>query len=430
MVAIFLVLIGALSVPVHGLDTSEDLEQLEVIEAFLRDDTTDNAIAAASAMLRKIDRGQGGLDHLKKVLRGRLAKPTGDNLRAIGEGYRYLFWDAVDREENSEVLVKLFRGLVAYEGNNLAETFADAPLALLERTGEHAIAESAIQKALREVDLGSHNSARLHIALGKILTEQGKFDAALALFNEAEKSELESHGETLNAFWYDPKSLDLLLYRGDLYSMRGEVDAAERQWKRALSVKVQAGLSIDETDPFAERIRKARLATGRDPNYLVEFLGEEEPQIRKRRILETAITQDVRVSSFFLKSLTGERVSLEAVLGKVVVINSWATFCAPCIRELPDLERLAGMYADDSGVTFLTMATDRDTSVVSRWVRQTGMRLPVLLDDFSGDLDILRGLPQTTFIDRDGNIRFRVAGSREHLIEEFAWRIDLLKGQK
>ena len=91
--------------------------------------------------------------------------------------------------------------------------------------------------------------------------------------------------------------------------------------------------------------------------------------------------------------------------GKAVVLNLWATWCIPCVREMPALDDLAHLvWRDDIAV--LPVSSDRGgAAVVQRFFAEHGIRnLPVLLDPMSAlahDLDV-RGIPTTLLIDRNG----------------------------
>ncbi len=88
-----------------------------------------------------------------------------------------------------------------------------------------------------------------------------------------------------------------------------------------------------------------------------------------------------------------------------VVLNLWATWCVPCVREMPALDDLAGLVARD-GVVVLPVSSDRGgADTVQRFYADRGIRnLPVLLDPQSRMAHGLgvSGIPTTLLIDRDG----------------------------
>ena len=101
----------------------------------------------------------------------------------------------------------------------------------------------------------------------------------------------------------------------------------------------------------------------------------------------------------------GNARSLADYAGKGVVLNLWATWCVPCVREMPMLSDLAKLVAAD-GIVVLPVSSDRGgAAVVKRFYGEHGIdNLPVLLDPsgaMARGLDV-RGIPTTLLIDRTG----------------------------
>jgi len=99
--------------------------------------------------------------------------------------------------------------------------------------------------------------------------------------------------------------------------------------------------------------------------------------------------------------------------GKGVVLNFWATWCAPCVREMPSLDRLQALVEKD-GIVVLPLSIDREgLPVAKRFYEKNELRnLPVLVDKTREALHRLsiRGLPTTVLIDPSGNEIGRVTG--------------------
>jgi len=112
-----------------------------------------------------------------------------------------------------------------------------------------------------------------------------------------------------------------------------------------------------------------------------------------------------------LKDVDGRPHDLAEYRGKVVVVNFWATWCAPCRDELPSLERLRDAMR---GRPFEVLAVNvgEGESRVKRFLAEVPLRLPVLLDR-DGDAQRVwkvRGLPATFLLDPEGSIRFWYLG--------------------
>jgi thiol-disulfide isomerase/thioredoxin len=112
----------------------------------------------------------------------------------------------------------------------------------------------------------------------------------------------------------------------------------------------------------------------------------------------------------------GEAMSLADFRGKVVLLNIWATWCAPCRREMPTLERL---QAELGGADFEVVALSIDRNrlpVVKEFYEELGLQELGMYVDASGkasrELSAL-GVPTTLLIDREGNELGRLAGPAE-----------------
>ena len=112
------------------------------------------------------------------------------------------------------------------------------------------------------------------------------------------------------------------------------------------------------------------------------------------------------VSDFELKDLKGKLVRLSDYKGRVVLINFWATWCAPCKQEIPHLNRMFKSY-QDQGFTVLAISTDspQTQSQVGRLARRWAV---TTLLDLEGQVVAMlnpRGVaPYTLFVDRQGRM--------------------------
>ena len=114
--------------------------------------------------------------------------------------------------------------------------------------------------------------------------------------------------------------------------------------------------------------------------------------------------------SWRLLTLGGERLTLAAFRGRVIVINSWATWCEPCVAELRSLTALRNAVPD-TGVVFVLIAPQQ-REPVRQFVTRRGLALPVYLET-SRPPSVFRfeAVPTTWIIDRRGAIVFRHRGA-------------------
>jgi thiol-disulfide isomerase/thioredoxin len=115
-----------------------------------------------------------------------------------------------------------------------------------------------------------------------------------------------------------------------------------------------------------------------------------------------------------LKDLDGKPHDLAQYRGKVVVLNFWATWCAPCVKEMPALQRLADRLAGEKFV-LITVNFGESETQIRPFIEKLGVRFPVWIDrDMSATQAwVDKGLPTTFVIDSGQKIRYRVLGDFE-----------------
>ncbi len=124
--------------------------------------------------------------------------------------------------------------------------------------------------------------------------------------------------------------------------------------------------------------------------------------------------------SFTLQDLKGNQISLSDFQGKVVILDFWATWCPPCVKEIPHFIALYEQYKD-RGFAIVGISVDRGgISVVKSFARKYQVNYPILMTD--GQVDKAYGgipsIPTTFVIDSAGNIRRKYVGYREKAVFE------------
>jgi thiol-disulfide isomerase/thioredoxin len=114
---------------------------------------------------------------------------------------------------------------------------------------------------------------------------------------------------------------------------------------------------------------------------------------------------EAALGSHALRMLDGSSTTLASLHGQVVVVNFWATWCAPCRRELPRLDAMDRKLSS-RGARFVAVSIDESRENTRAFVRSGKLKLAVAQDGPEGlahDLD-LRNVPATIVLDADGRV--------------------------
>lgn len=108
-------------------------------------------------------------------------------------------------------------------------------------------------------------------------------------------------------------------------------------------------------------------------------------------------------------------ISLADYHGKVVFLNFWATWCPPCQREMPEIQKLSEKYQNSEDIAILTVVMpggqEMDAAGIKKFLKEKGFTMPVIFDDgrLSSSFQIT-SLSTTYMFDRDGNVYGSVVG--------------------
>lgn len=116
---------------------------------------------------------------------------------------------------------------------------------------------------------------------------------------------------------------------------------------------------------------------------------------------------------FTIATPSGGKFRLSEHRGKAVMINFWATWCPPCLEELPAMERLYRQHKD-AGFTLVAVSVDADPAKVTPFLTSHKLTFPVGLDprmDLANSYAV-RALPSSFIVDRAGNLAALAIGPR------------------
>ncbi|MFQ5432686.1 MAG: TlpA disulfide reductase family protein [Nitrospinota bacterium] len=148
------------------------------------------------------------------------------------------------------------------------------------------------------------------------------------------------------------------------------------------------------------------------------------PPLQKQEISKRAPASPMRgkpVPSFALPDLNGKIVTMDQHRGKIVFINIWATWCAPCREEMPSMEALYNKLKGDK-FAMLAISIDEDgLKSVGPFVEEYGLTFPILLDPSSKTSKKFKttGVPETFIVNKDGIIIYHSLGPENWERPEF-----------
>ncbi|HLA62600.1 MAG TPA: TlpA disulfide reductase family protein [Nitrospiraceae bacterium] len=134
----------------------------------------------------------------------------------------------------------------------------------------------------------------------------------------------------------------------------------------------------------------------------------------------------MQAEDFHLTDLEGKQQSLSQYRGKIVLVNFWATWCKPCITEMPSMQKIYDKLRD-KGFVVLAVNELEDDAKVREYIKRYGYTFPVLMDrdnKVANQFGVF-GLPLSVFIDEKGVVQEYVKGGllTEQKIDETVARI-------
>jgi peroxiredoxin len=127
------------------------------------------------------------------------------------------------------------------------------------------------------------------------------------------------------------------------------------------------------------------------------------------------ITTGDRGPEFTLPAPNGRSVSLSDFRGKVVMVHFWATWCPPCVEELPTLAKMNQSLAGKDFELLAVSVDEGGADAVTSFMQRNNLNVPVLLDTshaVSSQYGTYK-FPETYILDREGIVRYKVIGPRD-----------------
>lgn len=381
--------------------TDDQQEKIHYLENVLNFDISNRMPFVYSGLLRLYEH----YDSTKVVPLARKAisvVPPIEERRVPSNGYHFLYryYLKHDTLKAIELAYELFESknqdpdLYTRIANNLLKIGKEIPLAI-------NLIKKSIQLNKPENVFGLRYFGRAsYTGLKENAEKQQAYFLSSLGWAYYQNGEYEKAIETLNsasgiAEWAEAK----------IYDRLGQTYEKLEQWENAIKAYSKS-LSYEEND----RIRKA-LVNFSSKTSLEEIHVPQKKSINiDSLIIEAQLAEAIEAPDFTLKNMNGEKVALKDYRGKVVLLDFWASWCGPCIAELPYLQKLMKSYENNSSVIFLTISTDIEPEVVKKFVKENNYTFPVLMNNGTSIQYNVKGIPVLFIIDQNGFIRYRHLG--------------------
>ena len=234
-------------------------------------------------------------------------------------------------------------------------------------TSGHYDEAIATARAFRAIATTPAEKSYAEATRGRVLFVQAEPDSGThydpTLLNKADAA-------FKSALTLDPRNSTALLLDGEVLVHLGQIESARTEFKACLA-------SITPDDPSYGRTRRF----AEHPNLALQQMAP----------------------AFTVTALDGSRFNLDQMNGRVVLIDFWATWCVPCLKELPHIKQIAKDFAGQP-LVILSISWDEDEHTWKDFIRKNGMTWPQYHDANHrlGQLFQIEGLPSYFTIDSEG----------------------------
>ena len=170
---------------------------------------------------------------------------------------------------------------------------------------------------------------------------------------------------------------------------------------------------LSDRAKMAQLYRKEKNSEAGLGDLVLDAYDRMSAAVEKRAGIQKERDPNARVTDpmdFTLTGVEGKPLNLKSLRGKVVILDFWATWCAPCRVQHPLYEQVKQRFKDRDDVVFLAINTDEDPSVVPPFLERAGWSKTVYYEDGLSNLLRVSSIPTTIVIDKQGQIFTRMNG--------------------
>lgn len=222
------------------------------------------------------------------------------------------------------------------------------------------------------------------------LTTSKQGDVAPPIISDIKPMSITDSSATITWTTNEPATSQVKYGRTSSYGSNTQLDGTYTNYHRVTI----AGLASDTLYHFAVR------STDASGN---EVVSQADNQFRTKAPISIGPYEGNRAPDFTLQDIYGKQVSLSSFHGKKVIVNFWATWCGPCVSEMPHFQELY----DPDQLVVLAIHVNQSAETAKSYVERQKFTFPVLLDTTGTTASAysISAIPRTFFIDINGIIK-------------------------
>lgn len=287
------------------------------------------------------------------------------------------------------------------------------------------------------------DAAEAELAKGRNFLRRSQFEEALKSFKRANEMREKKCAECLSlmadayygleeykkvveaadkaiALAGDNKQLVSKVYSNKGLALQAAAEKKDQKKLQGAEAAFRQAMAFEAAPPVTHyNLGVVLLQMNRDPEGIAELQQYLKAQpngffaeIAKKMAGNPRRARENYAPDFSFTSLSGKQVSLDALQGKVVLLDFWGTWCGPCVESVPDLKQLYKKYANEPSFVMIGISSDRDDDVWRDFTEKNKMAWPQYRDK---DRKIMRAFqvgsfPTYVILDHEGIIRHRSVG--------------------
>ena len=263
--------------------------------------------------------------------------------------------------------------------------------------------EGKFEEAIKEYEnvarMRGGKCAECFHMIGRIYFQMQEHKKAASSFRQAVELKPQNEADLYNA-------LGVALYLQDDKKVLDEAIAA---FNRAIELGGKGGKVYYNLGYTYIKAGKEAEGVAALKKYLEQNPAASEASAVKALIANPKLVKEKFALNFKVTSHKGDELSLDKLKGKIVLLDFWATWCGPCIREMPELKSMWKKYGGDNFV-IIGINLDQNRDNFEKYIEQEEITWPQYVDgkgkaDSISALYNVRAIPHTVLIDQDGIIR-------------------------